>query len=111
MEGGPRLESYVPRLLDQELAEDLTSHPAVLVVGPRACGKTTTTRRQCRSLLRLDVPSQAAVAQADPDAALRDLREPIVPAAVVPGRSGAQRTEGQIRGRGCLPCRCRSVRT
>ena len=72
------MESYRPRLLDEELAGVLTSHPAVLVVGPRACGKTTTTRRQCRSVLRLDVPAQAAVVRADPDAALRDLPEPIL---------------------------------
>ena len=72
------MESYRPRLLDEELAEVLTSHPAVLVVGPRACGKTTTTRRQCRSALRLDVPAQAAVVRADPDAALRDLPDPIL---------------------------------
>jgi predicted AAA+ superfamily ATPase len=72
------MDAYVPRLLDEELREVLASHPAVLVVGPRACGKTTTTRRQCRSVLRLDVPAQAAVARADPDAALRDLPEPIL---------------------------------
>lgn len=70
--------TYVPRLLDSELREVLASHPAVLLVGPRACGKTTTTRRHCRSLLRLDVPSQAAVVRADPDAALRRLDEPIL---------------------------------
>jgi predicted AAA+ superfamily ATPase len=64
------MNGYQPRLLDDELADVLTSHPAVLVVGPRACGKTTTTRRQCRSILRLDVPAQAAVVRADPDAAV-----------------------------------------
>jgi predicted AAA+ superfamily ATPase len=72
------MNSYVPRLLDGELGEVLGSHPAVLVVGPRACGKTTTTRRQCRSVIRLDVPAQAVVAEANPDAALRDLPEPIL---------------------------------
>ncbi len=72
------MDAYVPRLLDLELSDVLTSHPAVLVVGPRACGKTTTTRRLCRSILRLDVPAQAAVVRADPDAALRDLTEPIL---------------------------------
>src|SRR3954452_17855133 len=70
--------AYVARMLDSELAEVLTAHPAVLVVGPRACGKTTTTRRLCRSILRLDVPAQAAVVRADPDAALRALDEPIL---------------------------------
>ncbi|MGF7233556.1 MAG: ATP-binding protein, partial [Frankia sp.] len=72
------MQTYVPRLLDTELPEVLASHPAVLVVGPRACGKTTTTRRQCRSVLRLDVPAHAAVVRADPDAALRGLQEPIL---------------------------------
>jgi predicted AAA+ superfamily ATPase len=72
------MEGYLPRLLDEELSEVLAAHPAVLVVGPRACGKTTTTRRQCHSILRLDVPAQAVVVRADPDAALRDLAEPVL---------------------------------
>lgn len=72
------MRTYVPRLLDTELPEVLAAHPAVLVVGPRACGKTTTTRRLCRSVLRLDVPAQAAVVRADPDAALRGLQEPVL---------------------------------
>ncbi|MEV4636691.1 DUF4143 domain-containing protein [Actinoplanes sp. NPDC049548] len=69
---------YVPRLLDAELADVVATHPAVLVVGPRACGKTTTTRRHCRSVLRLDVPAQAALARVDPDVALRGLEEPVL---------------------------------
>jgi uncharacterized protein len=72
------VSTYVPRLLDLELREVLAAHAAILVVGPRACGKTTTTRRLCRSTLRLDVPAEAAVVRADPDAALRDLDEPIL---------------------------------
>lgn len=72
------LNVYVARIADTELAEILATHPATLVVGPRACGKTTTTRRLCRSILRLDVPAQAAVVRADPDAALRALDEPIL---------------------------------
>ncbi len=72
------MTAYVPRLLDSELAEVLAAHPAVLVVGPRACGKTTTTRRLCRSALRLDIPAQATVVRADPDAALRGLDEPVL---------------------------------
>ncbi|WP_322770078.1 ATP-binding protein [Frankia sp. Cr1] len=72
------MRAYVPRLLDTELQDVVASHPAVLVVGPRACGKTTTTRRVCQSILRLDVPAQAAVVRADPDAALRGLEEPVL---------------------------------
>ncbi|MFT4165824.1 MAG: DUF4143 domain-containing protein [Microlunatus sp.] len=72
------MTSYLPRILDPELSDVLVAHPAVLIVGPRACGKTTTARRHCRSLLRLDVPAQASVVRADPDAALRGLEEPVL---------------------------------
>lgn len=72
------MATYVPRLVDSELREVVAAHPAVLVVGPRACGKTTTTRRHSGSVLRLDVPAQAAVVRADPDAALRGLDEPVL---------------------------------
>lgn len=49
-----------------------------MVVGPRACGKTTTASRLAASLVRLDRPATAAVFAADPDAALGDRAEPVV---------------------------------
>ena len=72
------VSTYLPRFLDSELGTVVAAHPAALVVGPHACGKTTTTRRHSGSVLRLDVPAQAAVVRADPDAALRSLEEPIL---------------------------------
>jgi predicted AAA+ superfamily ATPase len=69
---------YLPRLIDGLLVRRLAHHPAVLLVGPRATGKTTTAARLARSELRLDERAQAVVVQADPDAALRDLVEPIL---------------------------------
>jgi uncharacterized protein len=63
---------YLPRLVDPLFHELLADHPAILVVGPRACGKTTTGWRHCRGRLRLDRPAEAAVVRADPDAALAD---------------------------------------
>jgi uncharacterized protein len=63
---------YLPRLVDPLLAELLADHPAVLVVGPRACGKTTTGRRHSTGRLHLDRPAEAAAARADPDAVLGD---------------------------------------
>lgn len=66
------MPEYLPRLVDSLLAELLADHPAVLLTGPRASGKTTTGRRHSTGRLRLDRPGEAAVARADPDAALAD---------------------------------------
>ena len=59
-------------MVDPLLDELISDHPAVLIVGPRACGKTTTGRRHTVGRLRLDRPADASVARADPDAALAD---------------------------------------
>jgi uncharacterized protein len=82
---------YRPRLLDPLLAELLAEMPAILVVGPRAAGKTTTAGRHARSIVRLDREAEAAEFRLDPDAALRDREEPILldEWQVVPGVLGA----------------------
>ncbi|MFM7534991.1 MAG: ATP-binding protein [Acidimicrobiales bacterium] len=67
---------YVPRLVDAELERLLGAFPAVVVVGPRACGKTTTAARRAASVMRLDQPATAASVRADPDEALRSRAEP-----------------------------------
>ncbi len=66
---------YVPRLVNPLLAEMLAEHPAVLLTGPRACGKTTSAMRLAATTVRLDVPARAAAFEADPDAALRRLTD------------------------------------
>ena len=48
-------EPYRPRIVDEELAVRLGSAGAVLIEGPRACGKTATGRRQAASEVLLDV--------------------------------------------------------
>lgn len=68
----PAKSAYLSRLVDPLLDELLADHPAVLVVGPRACGKTTTARRHSSGRLRLDRPAEGAVVRADPDAAIAD---------------------------------------
>ena len=70
--------TYVPRLLDGELTDALASHPAVLIVGPRAVGKTTTARLHARSVVHLDRPAEAAAFVADADAALAALETPVL---------------------------------
>jgi predicted AAA+ superfamily ATPase len=69
---------YKPRLVDDLLAARLRHHAAILLVGPRATGKTTTAARLAKTILRLDEPGQAVAVEADPDAALRGLPEPIL---------------------------------
>jgi hypothetical protein len=68
---------YIPRLVDGLLDEVLAELPAVLIVGPRATGKTTTAARHAASLVRLDRPGEAAAFHADPDAALAGFEEPV----------------------------------
>lgn len=69
---------YRPRLADVLLDELLPELPALMLVGPRACGKTTTAARHARTVVRLDREAEAASFRADPDAALRGLDEPVL---------------------------------
>lgn len=72
-----RMDTYLPRLVDGLLGEWMGELPAVMLVGPRACGKTTTAARQARTVIRLD-GDDAAAFQAGADAALRDRDEPVL---------------------------------
>jgi molybdopterin-guanine dinucleotide biosynthesis protein len=58
------------------VADALASFAAVMVVGPRATGKTTTAARAVARIDRLDVPDVAATYRADPDAALGRAERP-----------------------------------
>lgn len=69
---------YRPRLVDTLLEEYLSELPAVMIVGPRACGKTTTAARHATSMIRLDTDRGAAAFRAGPDAALRGRAEPLL---------------------------------
>ena len=46
-------DNYIPRLFDQILDFSLKTKGAVLVVGPKWCGKTTTTKRHAKSVIDL----------------------------------------------------------
>lgn len=51
--------AYQPRLADTELALSLAATGAVVLEGPRACGKTATARQQAASEVLLDVDTAA----------------------------------------------------
>jgi predicted AAA+ superfamily ATPase len=70
--------SYYERLIEPLLTELTAELPALVVIGPRAVGKTTTVARRATTRVRLDVPAEAAAFEADPDAALRGLVEPVL---------------------------------
>ena len=70
--------NYRPRLVDVVLDDLLESLPAVLLVGPRASGKTTTALRRARTVLRLDRPATAAAVGNDPDAVLAASDPPVL---------------------------------
>ena len=59
--------AYVPRIVDAELDARLKANGAVVIEGPKACGKTETARRQAASevLLDIDVAARQA-AEIDP---------------------------------------------
>ena len=55
------MTEYIKRAVDTELAEQLESSGAVLIVGPKWCGKTTTASRQAKSIIKLqDVKLRSA---------------------------------------------------
>ncbi len=69
---------YLPRLVDELISDLLVDLPGLLIVGPRATGKTTTARRHARSIVHLDQDVEAEQFRADPDVALAGLPEPVL---------------------------------
>lgn len=77
-EGEDDAEWYRSRLLDGLLDELMADLPALLLVGPRAAGKTTTALQRAASVILLDVPGEALAFRADPDAIIRGASEPVL---------------------------------
>lgn len=70
--------AYLPRLIDSRLDALFAELPAIMLVGPRATGKTTTALRRAASVVRLDRPAEAGAFHADADAALSAMAEPVL---------------------------------
>jgi predicted AAA+ superfamily ATPase len=56
--------TYKPRVADQELSKRLEASGAVLIEGPKACGKTESARQVAASEVLLDVDEEARAAAA-----------------------------------------------
>jgi predicted AAA+ superfamily ATPase len=70
---------YKHRVVDEELAEDLRGAGAVLIEGPKACGKTATARQISASEVRLDIDKPAReAAKTDPEIILEGDRPRLI---------------------------------
>lgn len=59
--------AYLPRIVDAQVTAGLRAMPAVVLEGPRACGKTSTGRQHSRSEVMFgSTPSARLAAQIDP---------------------------------------------
>jgi uncharacterized protein len=65
--------AYLSRIIDSALDDLLPDAPAILLVGPRASGKTTTAARRADVVIRLDDPAQRQAVADNPDAVLGGL--------------------------------------
>ncbi|HMN79456.1 MAG TPA: ATP-binding protein [Burkholderiaceae bacterium] len=71
---------YIPRLLSPQIQKAARTFPAVLITGPRQCGKTTLLRHLYpqASYVLLEDPDVLARVRADPRAFIESLRPPVV---------------------------------
>ena len=69
------LDRYLARIADQLLCERLEAKGAVLIEGPKWCGKTTTAKQMAKSTLEMDLPGMTEqyqqMAQINPAQLLR----------------------------------------
>jgi predicted AAA+ superfamily ATPase len=70
------MSPYLKRAADAALLDTMTGRAAIVLLGPRGCGKTTTARRLVSQVVNLDDPAEAFVFRADASAALSRLAEP-----------------------------------
>lgn len=71
-------DPYLRRHVDDALDVLLGELSAIMLTGPRGCGKTTTALRRARSVMRLDRPEEAGVFRAAPDAVLAAQPTPVL---------------------------------
>lgn len=78
-DGGGPASGYLPRVLDRVLDQRMASSAAVLIEGPKACGKTETASRRAASVVRLDIDEDARrAAQIDPGLLLDGARPRLI---------------------------------
>jgi len=56
--------NYIKRIIEEDLYEKLSASGAVLIKGPKSCGKTTTAKQFAKSVLEMDRDKQVPVIMA-----------------------------------------------
>ena len=56
--------TYIKRIVEEELADKLSASGAVLVKGPKSCGKTETSKQFAKSMLAMDRDTQVPIVMA-----------------------------------------------
>ena len=56
--------SYIKRIIEEDLLEKLSASGAVLIKGPKSCGKTATAKQYAKSVLEMDRDPQVPVIMA-----------------------------------------------
>ncbi|MGP1446120.1 MAG: ATP-binding protein [Candidatus Limimorpha sp.] len=56
--------TYIKRIAEQELSDNLSASGAVLVKGPKSCGKTETSKQFAKSVLAMDIDPQVPMIMA-----------------------------------------------
>ncbi len=56
--------SYITRLIEVDLSEKLSASGAVLIKGPKSCGKTETAKQFAKSILEMDRDKQVPLIMA-----------------------------------------------
>lgn len=65
-------KEYMPRLIDKKITDYLSVFGAILIEGPKWCGKTWTSLNHAKSVKYMDEPENKKLALLDPKAILTD---------------------------------------
>ena len=60
-------QTYIPRIVDQQISDLVASYPAIVIDGPKAVGKTSSASQVANTVLRVDVPRIKESLENNPD--------------------------------------------
>lgn len=72
------MKNYLPRLIENKIEKKIKSSGAVLVTGPKFCGKTTTCMRYQKSFIKLNTKQIIDITKMNPKSALKGLNPRLI---------------------------------